>query len=298
MLETTDRLPAHGRRGAPTGRACPGCGASNAIDRVVCGACGIDLASGDPELSVAPLPIDPRGGSADERFGDDLPSTSRWWVPLLAILLVVGGVTVTIVGLGLGPFAPSEDVPSAEFRADRYPGEAQPLTLTDVATVTFREPDGTRTFTPQHLVDGDRTTTWHGDAAALPPGTEEKIDLFLARPAWVEAVVVDNGDQSDADAYAAAARAQRAMLVFDGEVRVPATLLDQGLAPQIVELDEPILTATVRIEILEVVLGTEQEDVAMSRLALLGHPAAGDDVPLAEERSAALPAAGAIALPN
>jgi hypothetical protein len=277
---------------------CTSCGAANLADRMLCGSCGLDLATSDPQLTVAPFPAVDWTDAGAPTADDGHAHAIQWWVPALAGIAVLIGVAIAIVVLGLGPFAPSADVPPAEFDAATYPGEPDVLTLTDIATLTFRAPAGARTFTPEHLVDGDATTAWHGDADALPAGTDEKVDLFLDQPAWVAAIVIENGDQRDADAYASTSRVQRAILVFDGDVRVPVTLLDQGLTPQIVELEEPLLSAAVRIEIVDTVAGMDLEEVALTRLELLGFPAQGADVALAEERAALVPAAGAITLPS
>jgi hypothetical protein len=283
--------------GGPGTSTCPSCGAANMADRMLCGACGLDLATGDPQLTVAPCPAADWTDSGAPTADDGHAHAIQWWVPALAGIAVLVGVAIAIVVLGLGPFAPSTDVPPAEFEAATYPGEPEVLTLTDIATLTFQAPAAGRTFTSDHLVDGDATTAWHGDADALPAGTDEKIDLFLDQPAWVAAVVIENGDQRDAEAYASTSRVQRAILIFDGDVRVPVTLLDQGLTPQIVELEEPLLSAAVRIEIVDTVAGMDLEEVALTRLQLLGYPAQGTDVALAEERAALVPAAGAITLP-
>jgi hypothetical protein len=291
------RGPGAGIDGSGTLR-CPGCGALNDARRVLCGACGLDLLTGDPELSVTAAPATPRAGGSGVPVADDSHAhVLPWWVPVLAGLVALAGVAAAIVALGLGPVGSEAELPTADFVAERYPGEPSPLVLTDVATLTFQGPVGGRTFTPQHLVDGDPTTVWHGDGDALPAGADEKIDLFLDQPAWIASVVIDNGDHLDAEAYAATSRVQRALAIVDGDVRVPVTLLDQGLAPQIVEFDEPLLSTTMRIEILETVAGTELEEVAISRIELLGFAAEGDDVSLAEERAGLAPAAGAVTLP-
>jgi hypothetical protein len=278
---------------------CSACGAVNASSRMLCGACGLDLDTGDPQLTVEPAPAVGMWSSvetAPRERGER--AAIPWWVPAVLALLVLVAVAAAIVSLGLGPFEASGDLPTAEFEASDYPGDPEPLTLTDVATLTLQPPVGGRTFTPEHLVDGNPETAWHGDASALPTETDEKIDLILDRPAWVTGVVIDNGDQVDAQAYASTSRVQRALMVFDGDVRVPVTLLDQGLSPQIVEFEEPLLSSAVRIEILETVAGTDLEEVAISRLEVLGFPAEGDDVALAEERRARMPAAGAISIPG
>jgi hypothetical protein len=197
-----------------------------------------------------------------------------------------------------GPFALAPEVPEASFERDRYPDTPASLALTDVATLTVRSPEGDRTFTPEHLVDGDPTTSWHGARDDLPAGTQEKIDLFLEEPAWIHAVVLENGDHADAEAYGDSARLQRVELVFDGEERIAATLLDQGLEPQIVEFAEPRLSTAVRIEVLDTFEGLERPDVALSRVELLGVAADDEDAALARERADTVPAAGAIRVPS
>lgn len=275
---------------------CPMCGARNDAERQLCGACGTDLDTGDPQLTVAPRPVEDRT-SGTPMADDGRAHAVPWRLPVLAGLVALTAVAAAIVGLGLGPFAAETELPPAEFVAASYPGQPASLGLSDVATLTVQSPAGTRSFTPEHLVDGDPRTAWHGDDAALPAGTDEKVDLILDEPAWVTAVVIDNGDHLDAEAYAATSRVQRAMVIFDGDVRVPVTLLDQGIAPQIVELEEPLLSAGVRVEILDTVAGTDADGVALTRLELLGFTARGEDVALAERRAALLPAAGAITLP-
>jgi len=278
---------------------CPVCGAGNDAERQLCGACGIDLATGDPRLTVAPAPADGPASAAGTPPADDARAHAvPWRLPVrMGLVVLTLAVAVAVAGPGLGPFAAGTELPPADFVAASYPGQPASLGLSDVATLTVQGPVGTRSFTPGHLVDGDPRTAWHGAHDALPAGTDEKIDLFLAEPAWVTAVVIDNGDHHDAGAYAATSRVQRAMVIFDGDVRVPVTLLDQGIAPQIVEFEEPLLSAGVRIEILDTVAGTDADEVALTRLELLGFTARGEDVSLAERRAALLPAAGAITLP-
>lgn len=279
------------------GSVCRVCGGRNDPDRSLCGRCGVDLATGDPELTVAPAPSPTAVPTPSE--DEDRPGMRGWMaavVVVAAIAVVIGGVIATLVVLRLGPFATTEDVPEVAFDAARYSSEPEPLLLTDVATLTVRPPAEDRSFTADHLVDGNTSSSWQGDTDELPVDTLEKVDLFLEAPAWVAAVVVGNGDHRDSESYATAARVQRAQLIFDGDVRVPVTLLDQGRSPQIVELEEPVLSTAVRMEIIDVVRGTDGDDVAITRMELLGHPATGEDVELAEQREAALPAAGAVTL--
>jgi hypothetical protein len=282
------------RRPGPDTRRCPSCGAANAGDRELCHRCGVDLASGDrlPSLDDPDRP---------QRIVAAPTTRNRvwawvWLVPLLAIVAVVGAVVLGLWLAGIGPFAQPERLDPVDFPAASYPEDPILLPLASVAAVTTRAPEGGRTFTPEHLVDGDPTTSWHGDPDALPPGVTEKVDVFLEDPAWVSAVVVGNGDQLDANLYEAAARVQRAVLLFDGDVAYDAVLLDLGLQPQVVELPEPALTTSVRIEVVETVGGRDGAVAAISRLDLRGWPADEADGQLAEQRADLSPAAGSITL--
>jgi hypothetical protein len=280
------------RRPGPDGTRCPSCGAPNPDERELCHRCGVDLVSGD-RLPSLDDPDRPQPSSA--------PPIVRsrvwlWLVPLLAIVGVVGAVVLGLWLAGIGPFAQPERLDPVDFPAASYPGEPGLLPLASVAAVTTRAPDGGRTFTPEHLVDGDPTTSWHGDPDALPPGVTEKVDVFLEDPAWVSAVVVGNGDHLDANAYEAAARVQRAVLLFDGDVAYDAVLLDLGLQPQVVELPEPALTTSVRIEVVDTVGGRGGAAAAISRIDLRGWPADEADGQLAEQRADVRPAAGSITL--
>jgi hypothetical protein len=299
-VSPTEPMPAT-RAGGSTGadgpdvRPCAGCGVANHRDRLLCRSCGVDLDDPTASLTVG------AATSGATRVWSGAPSGARlgrsWALGLLAIGAVIAVVLGVLVVTEVGPFARTIDIPAASFEADAYPQDPEVLVLSDVAALTTRAGDDGRSFAPTQLVDGDPTTAWHGEVADLPGGLDEKVDLVLERPAWVTAVIIDNGDQATADDYADAGRVQRVRLVFDGAVVVPVTLLDQGLEPQIVELDEPLLTTAIRIEILETVPGTERDDPALSGVELRGHPAVDDDLPVAGERAEIRPAAGPIIEP-
>ena len=266
--------------------------------RVLCHSCGTDLDGDD----AATVPVSARSElTFQTRRRRRTPTDERrpwrwvWWVAagLLAVGVVVGGL---IVG-EQGPFAPEErPLDPVAFPADRYPSDPEPLALASVATVTSREPDADRSFSPEAMVDGDSATAWHGDATELPAGTDEKLDVFFEQPVWVSAVVVANGDHADADAYEAAGRLQQVAVRFDGGSVIEATLLDLGRELQRIEFEEPVLTTAVRLEVLEVVAGTERVEPAVTRLEFDGLPADESDAALAEERAEQRPAAGAITL--
>lgn len=277
-------------------RACPSCRIDNVRTRVLCASCGADLDGDD----AATVPASARTQlSFQARRRRRTPTDERrpwrwvWWVAagLLAVGTVVGGL---ILG-ELGPFAPEEGpLEPVAFPADRYPSDPEPLPLASVATVTSREPADGRTFSPEAMVDGDPASAWHGDAAELPSGTDEKLDVFFEEPVWLHAIVVANGDHADADAYAQAGRLQAIAVRFDGATVIEATLLDLGRELQRIEFQEPVLTTAVRLEDLEVVAGTQRADPAVSRLEFEGFPADEEDAALAEERAEERPAAGAI----
>ena len=279
-------------------RACPSCQIDNVRTRVLCGSCGADLDGDD----AATVPASTRTQlSFQARRRRRTPTDERrpwrwvWWVAagLLAVGAVVGGL---IVG-ELGPFAPEEGpLDPVAFPADRYSADPEPLELASVATVTNREPDAGRNFSPESMVDGDPETAWHGDAAELQAGTDEKLDTFFEQPVWLSAIVVANGDHADADAYADAGRLQKVAVRFDGATVIEATLLDLGRELQRIEFQEPVLTTAVRLEVVEVVAGTEHADPAVSRLEFEGFPADEADAVLAEERAEERPAAGIITL--
>lgn len=278
--------------GVADARSCAGCGTANHPDRLLCRSCGVDL-----DAPTAGLTVGLGAGRTAQTWSgspDAARLARRWGLALLAIAGVVAVVLGVLVVAEVGPFARAVDIPEATFDAADHPGAPEVLVLSDVAAVTARRDEGGRRFDPTQLVDGDPGTAWHGSVADLPAGLDEKVDLVLEEPAWVTALIIDNGDQRSADDYAAAGRLQRAELRFDGDVVVPVTLLDQGLEPQIIELEGPLLTTAVRIDILETVAGTERADPAVSRVELRGHLARDDERELAARRAELGPAAGPI----
>lgn len=276
-----------------TATRCPNCGTDNGTERELCSRCGVDLATGE------------RLPSLDSAIATDLEATSGgisrrvvvlWAVAVLAVLAVVGAVVVGLYLARIGPFAdPDAALEPVDFPASAYPGDPELLPLDSVASVTARSPEGPRSFTPEHLVDGDQSSAWHGDPGSLPPGVTEKIDLVLDTPAWVTTIVIGNGDQTDPDRYQDTSRLSRAVLHLDGGLAYELVLLDLGLELQAVELPAPVLTTAVRLEVLEIV-GNEAFGPALSRIDLRGFVADVEDAALAEERADQRPAAGPISL--
>ncbi len=286
--------PASGGRPAPASgrgatRTCTGCGASNVYERELCHACGRDL---DPAVRTA---VPPR---SEPRLAH--PSRGRWpwrawWVPVLAAGGLIALITAGLAVAELGPFAsqprPLDVVP---FPAGEYPEAAERLALSDVAALSSAPAADGRDFTPDRMVDDDPATAWRGDAATLPEGADQTIDLLLEEPAWVSELVVANGDHHDAEAYEDSGRAQRVDLRFDGDLVVAATLLDQGRSPQILRLEEPMLTTSVRLEMVHSVPGTTHDEPALSTIAVRGHLADGPHAALARERAEERPAADVV----
>ncbi len=288
------RTPASGGNPAPASgrgatRTCSGCGASNVYERELCHACGRDL---DPAAGTA---VPPRSEPRLERVPRGRWPWRAWWVPMLAAAGLIALITAGLAVAQLGPFAnrpqPLDVVP---FPAAEYPEEVERLTLSDVAALSSAPAADGRAFTPDRMVDDDPGTAWRGEDASLPEGADQTIDLLLEAPAWVSELVVANGDHHDAEAYEDSGRAQRVDLRFDGDLVVAATLLDQGRSPQIIRLEEPMLTTSVRLEMVHSVPGTTHDEPALSAIALRGHPAAEQHAALAGERAEERPAADAV----
>lgn len=270
---------------------CPSCGEVNARARELCHACGVDL---DPTDRTSVPARAPRRVPERRRR---LTMLRRWWVVPVAIAVLVGAIVAGLAGLQVGPFAPApEPLAVASFPADRYPDPATPLTLVDIGTLTSAAPEGDRLFTPDRMVDPDPTTAWRGEDPALPEGVRETIDLTLAEPAWLDALVVANGDHLDAEAYEASGRIQQLELWVDGDLHLDVTLLDLGRQRQVVTLPEPLLTTAVRLVVVGTVPGVEHPEPAVSGLQLRGHVADPADADLARDRAAQRPAVGVVAI--
>ncbi|MEX1178837.1 MAG: hypothetical protein WEB09_10280 [Nitriliruptor sp.] len=215
---------------------------------------------------------------------------ARWVLPALGALAAVILVVVVLTALGLGPFATGPDVPGADFSAERYPGDPDPLRVSDVATRTTA-PDADAEA-PAAIADGDPSTAWRS-SGQVPAGSEvlDTIDLFLGGPVWIERLELHNGDHVDRDAYDASASLREARLRFDGGVELLVELLDVGLGAQEIVLPGPVLTSNVRIDVLDRVPGPSDQ-LAVSEITVIGWPAEGDDVELARRRASVEPATG------
>ena len=262
-------------------RTCPSCGAANSPRRELCGRCGVDLETGvsPPRPSGDEPPAEGPGRAEPERR-----RLSPWLVVAGLVLVaaaVLGGLTLA----GLGPLADVGSAPQATFDSEIYDDQPAPLTLSDVATSSALSPSGGERYDASQLVDDDLTTAWNSDGAQGEDGVGETIDLFLAEPAWVQRVVVDNGFQRDATTYADNARIRRGLLRLDGEEEVSIRLEDLGLQRQAIELPEPVLTTTMHLEITEAFAGDTYPDLAVAGLELHGWTATDGDAEVATERA-------------
>ncbi|MFA9445472.1 zinc ribbon domain-containing protein [Egicoccus sp. AB-alg6-2] len=293
--ETTGELDRVTRIGAdvspPSGplalRNCPNCGGPNSPHRELCGRCGADLDTG----SVPPRANGRAGGDLHGPRHDDEPRSRLW--AAFGVLVVLG---LTIAGLafaGIGPFGSGElALPGADFDVAAYDDAPTRLPVAEIATRTTLPSQGGQSYEASQMVDDDAATAWNSDGSVdeVEHGVGERIELLLEQPAWVDRLVLRNGDHRDADTYAANARIQRAQVTMDGGIVLLINLLDEGLTPQAIELTEPVLTTGVSIEILDTFNGDTHPDLAVSDLELQGWVAEGDDVELARQRAQARPA--------
>jgi hypothetical protein len=271
----------------PATRTCSNCGAPNSSQRELCGRCGADLDTGELAARPDPRPYPPPAAEEDD-------PVRRWAAPVLAVLGVVALLVLGLALAGLGPFDRGPAVPEARFDAQRYDDDGERLPLSDIATRSTLPPQGGGSFAADRMVDDDPATAWNSDGGGEGPehGIGERIDVVLAEPAWIGRIVVANGDQRDPDTYAANARVKRAQVTLDGGITFVVNLLDEGLGEQAVEFREPVLTTSLRIEVLDSFPGDTHPDLAISDLAFEGWPADARDVELAEQRADARAATG------
>ncbi len=261
----TDRLPAV-RVDDPTGaRRCHRCATENHPDRLLCERCGTDLDTGEA-LTLQ----DEAAGAAHDvapRAGDWLRT---WWVPLVGALAVTVVLLLGLAVAGIGPWAPDHGDDPVEFDPEDTADARVLLDLSDVAAATTSPGEDARDFVPQNMADDDPSTAWRSDGTTVG----ERVEVVLAEPAWVEMIVLRNGDQFDARAYEDVGRLHRAVLSFDDGSEYLVNLVDQGRHAQAVELPAPVFTQSVRLEVLGVFEGTKG-GVALSDIELRGRALSG-----------------------
>ncbi|MEX0952273.1 MAG: discoidin domain-containing protein [Nitriliruptoraceae bacterium] len=261
----TDRIAVVQADGSPGPRRCRRCPTDNHPDRLVCVRCGADLDTGD--LLSLPETSEPVVGHVPVRAGGWLPT---WWVPLVGALAVTVVLLLGLAVAGIGPWAPDRDVDVVAFDPEDTAAARVLLELSDVAAATTAADDGARSFVPQNMADEDPSTAWRSDGTAAG----ELVEVVLDEPAWVEMIVLRNGDQHDAAAYEDVGRVRQAVVSFDDGSEYLVYLVDQGLHAQAVELPAPVLTRSVRIEVLTVFEGA-RDGVAISDVDLRGRASSG-----------------------
>lgn len=263
----------------PTGelRTCPACGADNSAGRVLCARCGVDLDSGERPVAA---PVVHRPGPAEDVTGEvsapEGPGGNRTAL-IVAAIVVVGAAVGVLVGLWLAGSGGQDGQSGAPaFDSGVYNEEPQALTVTGVGASSERPPSGEANYGASNLVDNDITTAWSHDPA-VESAQDVDIALVLAEPAWVTALTFANGAQSDDLAFGADGRILRFTLLAGGDAAAELHLLDQpGL--QRVTLPEPILEDTIRLVVLEAVPGDTYDEVSLSEIVVIGHPAKGEDL--------------------
>lgn len=266
------------------GSRCLSCSTINDRGREICGRCGADLDTGrelphlaprDAGMAPPPTPVVRR--------------RRRWVWPILAILMAGALAFAGLVLAEVGPFSPQIDLPEALFDPEVYASEPAGITLSDLAAATILTNDA-GSYDPRLLVDDNPQTAWRSDPSQLPAQAPETLEITPARPIWLAAIELRNGDHSNAAAYDRSSRVRQALIRVDGGATVLVELLDAGLQVQRVDLEQPLLTTSIRIEVLEAFQG-EQDSLAISDLDVVGWEATGEDVRLAQRRAELLPAA-------
>lgn len=273
-------------RAGSHGRVCTSCGTINDQRRELCGRCGADLDTGRELPHLAP-----RDAGMVPPPTPVVRRRRRWVWPILAILLAAGLAFAGLVLAEVGPFSPQIDLPEAEFDPQIYASEPAGITLSDVAAATILT-DESGSFDPRLLVDDDPDTAWRSDPSQLPDEVAETLELTPERPIWLAAIELRNGDHASVAAYDRSSRVREALIRVDGGAAVRVELLDAGLEAQRFDLERPLLTTSIRFEVLDAFQG-EQDSLAVSDLEVVGWVATGDDVALAERRAELLPAGAA-----
>ena len=270
-------------RAGSQGRVCMSCGTINDQRRELCGRCGADLDTGRelPHLAPRDAGMAPPPAAVVRR-------RRRWVWPILAILLAAGLAFAGLVLAEVGPFSPQIALPEAEFDPQVYADEPAGIRLSDLAAATILA-DESGSYDPRLLVDEDPQTAWRSDPEQLPGDAPETLELTPERPIWLAAIELRNGDHASTAAYDRSSRVRQALIRVDGGATVLVELLDAGLHAQRFDLERPLLTTSIRIEVLDAFQG-EQDSLAISDLEVVGWVATGEDVTLAQQRAELLPA--------
>lgn len=249
--------------------ACPRCGSPNLEQRLLCGRCGADLQTGEPGQHAAPR-FDP--GPSDVPGPDASPAevTATWDggpgqdADNRTILAAVVGVAV-VIGAVIGVVLLTGRIGGEELA--QPPAFDQPPQRL-VARQAVASSSGGEASGSGLVADGDVSTAWR---AAEGAGAGEAVELSLDAPAWIQELQLAVGDQAGDGSFEALARPTRIRIRFGDDQPVVAELQDQP-GVQAVGLDPPRRSQQLRIEILDVAGGTQDDTVAISEVALRGHP--------------------------
>lgn len=227
---------------------CESCGAINAASRALCARC------------MTPLREEVPGGDA---LPDDAPAVSgeprgvRRGVdtsPVVLSLVVLAGLVTAGVLLALV---------SSQFSSETTPAVPTGMTVR-AATASSSLQDHSADL----AIDGDPSTAWVEGASG--PGTEEWLEVELPEPVEVRRLVIWNGDQSTAEAFAEHGRvASLRIEVEDRQFRVE--MLDIT-GPQGVDLPAGVRTDRVRLVVEAPVDGERFTELAVSELVVEAAP--------------------------
>ncbi len=250
---------------------CPACGAVNAVERRRCARCGAALLGDTDGAGVEPRQV-PASSDAQAPPPADVPAArERRRLPGMGVAIVVVGAVVGAVlaalVFGVGPFDRSAGA-GVDFDGSGYPGQAGALPAVPSATTPVRDAAGGRTFTADLVVDDDPETAW-----VAVDGDNAELEFQFARPVWIVAVEVANGDQLNDETFAATARVRTVGVDFGFGSTIEATLLS-GMGRQGFRPPEPVLTESVTLQVEDTTEGT---DVALADITFVGFEANAED---------------------
>lgn len=234
--------------------ACPRCGATNSVRRLLCASCGADLETGEP------------GGreSATTELGAPAAAEPDAGVRRTVVMVVAGAVVLGIVlGVGLLATGVIGGSDSELPRPPTFTGSVERLAVEQVVASSAVS-DGAD---PGLVADGDLTTAWHTEEGAT---VGEVIELHLDGQAWIDELQFAVGDQGPGTDFGSLARPVRIRVRFGDDDSVIVELSDEP-GVQSVRLDPPRRTERVRVEVLEVAPASGQESVALSEIVARGH---------------------------
>lgn len=270
---------------------CPECEAFNAAQRSLCARCGHGLQP-EPDVTPGDAPAEASGETGNP-LGDPyvdpiaappvVPAESApvavarrriGRVPPWTWVVLVGVIVGSIVGLATaGGMGATPAGPAHEFDATAYPDVTRDLMPAQVGGSSVRDDQDGRRFAGTLVLDDDLATAWS-------PGRDDgSVEFIFARPVWITALELANGDQLDDETFEATGRVRTLVVDFgDGQV-IEATLID-GQGHQLVRLPQPMLTDHA---VFDVEQATGGAGVALSEVRFSGHLATTPDANLIVE---------------